>query len=119
MRFGQRRRKRFENPQLGQQGAAVVHVELVFAGPVESLAGENLQAVQLNAMPAVELDVSFREIFTDDANKFYRAEKAGGNCRVARGTAEQTRVFGFWGFNRIKGGRTNDQYTHANSKLPV
>jgi hypothetical protein len=61
---------------------------------VKRFAGQNLQAFQVNFVPAIQLDVFFGEILADDADQFHRAKKARGDGGVAGRTAEQTRVFG-------------------------
>jgi hypothetical protein len=39
----------------------VVHVDLVFAGPVESFSGQDLQAGEVDLVPAIKRDVFLRE----------------------------------------------------------
>jgi hypothetical protein len=58
MRAGQFRGERLEHAQFGQQRAAVVHVDLVFAGPVEGLARLDLQSRKVNAVLANQPDVT-------------------------------------------------------------
>jgi hypothetical protein len=66
MRLRQHGREGLEHAEFGQQRAAVVHVRLVFARPVKRFAGQNLQAFQVNFVPAIKLEVFLGKILADD-----------------------------------------------------
>ena len=93
VRLRQRGREGLEHAQLGQQRAAVVHVHLVFARPMKGFAGQNLQAFEVNFVPAIKLEVFLGKILADHADQFDRAEKARGDGGVAGRAAQQARVF--------------------------
>jgi len=113
MRLRKRRSESLKDTKLGQQRPAIVHVDFVFAGPVKRFAGKNLQAFEINVMALVKLEVTFWKIVADDSDEFDWTEKAGGNRGVAGRTAQQTRIFSFWRFDRIEGSRANNQDTHG------
>ena len=108
MRLRQHGREGLEHAQLGQQRPAVVHVRLVFAGPVKRFSGQDLEAAQVNFVPAIKLDVFFRKILADNADQFDRREEARGDGGMAGGAAEQARVFPGGSFDGIECGGTDD-----------
>src|SRR5438552_3845151 len=79
VRLGQGGSEGFEDAKLGQECAAIVHVGLVFTRPMKCFPGQDLQPIEIDAMAFVKLNVTFREIFSDNADQFHRAEKAGGH----------------------------------------
>ena len=99
----QARGERFEYAEFGLERAAIVHVQLIFAGPMECFAGRDLQTFEVDLVLFVERDVVLREIFTDDADEFDGREKARGDGGMTGGTAEQARVLRIRGANGIKG----------------
>src|SRR5256885_1677759 len=99
MRLRQRGSKSFKHAKLGQQRPAIVHVDFVFAGPMKSFPGKNLQPFEVNAMALIKLNVTLRKIIADDSDKFDRAEKTGRNGSMAGRTAQQTGIFRFWRFD--------------------
>lgn len=99
----QARGERFEDAEFGFERPAIVHVHFVFAGPMESFAGSDLQAFEIDFVLFVERDVVLWEIFTDDADEFDGSEEARGDGGMAGGTAEQARVLRIRGANGIKG----------------
>lgn len=90
---GEVRGKAFEDAELGGECAAVVHVDLVFAGPVEGLAFEDLEAFEIDFVFFVEVQVFAWEVAADNANHFDGSKKAGGNSGVAGAAAEQAGIF--------------------------
>src|SRR4051812_40951427 len=86
------RRKRFKNPQFGQERLAVIHVHFVFTGPMESFPRLDLQPTQINFMLSVEGKIRFWKVITHHANKFHWSEETRGHGRVAGGTAKELRV---------------------------
>ena len=80
---------------------------------MKGLAGENLEAFEIDAVTFVELDIPFRKILADYADEFYRAEETRGNGGMAGGTAEETRVFGFGSFDGVERSGANDKNTHV------
>ena len=113
------RRERLEHAQLRRERAALVHVHLVFARPVERLARLHLQAREVEPMALVERGVFLREILANDADEIHVAEKAGRDRRVAGGTAEQPRVGSLRGFDGIQRRRTDNQYAHDEINLKI
>ena len=75
---------------------------------MKRFAGQNLQAVEVNFVPAVKLEVFLREIVADDADQFDRAEKARGDGGMAGRAAEQARVFRVGSFDGIQRGGTDN-----------
>ena len=59
---------------------------------MKGFAGQNLQAGEVNFVPAIQRDVFLREIFADAADKFYRRKKTRRDRRMAGRAAEQARV---------------------------
>ncbi len=112
MSFGQCGVESFEHTQFRQQSPAVVHVRLIFARPVKSLAGEHLQAGQVDLVPLVELHISLGKVLADDPHELNRAEKTGRDGGMAGRTAEQARVLCFRGLDGIQCGGTDDKYAH-------
>ena len=106
-------RERLEHAQFGQQGAAIVHVYFVLAGPMKGFAGKYLEAGELDSVPLVKLDVRLGKIFSHDADQLYRTEKTGGNGRMAGGAAKQAGIFSGRGFDRIQRSGTNNKDTHS------
>src|SRR3989442_15841386 len=87
-----------EYAQLSGEGAAVVHVQLVFSGPMEGLAGPELEAGEGNSMAAIELDIALGKVLPNDADELDRAEKTRGDGGVAGGNPQQGGGFGMGGF---------------------
>src|SRR5215831_6875544 len=112
MSFGESRVERLEHAQFRQQRLAIVHIQLVFARPMESLAGQNLQTFQVNPMPFVELDVALREIVADNTDQLDRAEKTGRDRRMTGRAAKKAWVFSLRSPDGIQRGRTDNQHTH-------
>jgi hypothetical protein len=103
-----------DHAEHGVQRAPVVHVHLVLARPVERLAVLHLlEALQAEAMLFVERDVLRRKIATDHADQLGGGEKARRHGRMARGAAQQARIFNLRGLDRIKGGGANNKDAHA------
>src|SRR5437016_887508 len=113
MGFWQSGRERFKNTQLRQKRPAIVHINLVFAGPMESLAGQNLKTFEINSMPVIKLNVTLGKIVTDHADELDGAEEARGHGGMAGRAAEQTRVFSFRGLDGIEGGRADNEDAHG------
>ena len=101
-----------ENIQLHRAGLARVHVPHVFAGPAEGFSGNNLQAFEVDAAAAEEVDVLLREILADDADEAYRRETRCGNGAVGSGAAEEVFVFGELSFDVIQPDGANDKNGH-------
>ena len=80
---GQRRREGFEHAKFREQCAAVVHIYFVFARPVKSFSGQNLQALQIDFVTLVEPDVLLGEIIPDNPDELNRREETGRHCRMA------------------------------------
>jgi len=104
VRLRQRGREGLEDAQLSLERAPAVHVFLVFARPVERLAFADLQPVEVDAVPPVELEVAFGEIVANDADQSHGREKARRDRRVTGRSAQQARVFGLWGLDGIQSG---------------
>ena len=83
---------------------------------MERFAFLNLQALKVNAMLAVELEIFLGEIFTNHAHKFHRAKEACSHRGMTGGTAEQSRIFCIGCFDGVKGGGTNNEYAHGEFK---
>src|ERR1043166_1282828 len=107
-RVGQMRGETFKHAQLSGEGAAVVHVQLVFAGPMEGFAGLDLESVKVDAMAAIELDVALGKVLPDDADELDGSEETGGDGGVTGGTAEEAGVLGMRGFDGVQGGGTDN-----------
>src|SRR3954464_2166032 len=75
----EKRRERFENAEFGLERFAVVHVQGVFPCPMESFAIGDLQTFEINVVFLIKGDVALGEIFTNDADQFYRCEKTRSN----------------------------------------
>ena len=79
---------------------------------MKSFSGGDLQAFEVNAVAAIELEVAPGKILANDANQFDRSEETGGNRCVARRAAEQPRVFAPGSLDRVQGGGTNHENAH-------
>src|SRR5258705_476035 len=112
MRLWQYGSESLKDAEFGQQRAAIVHIHFVFAGPMECFAWKNLEALEVDAMAFVKLDVTLGKIIADDSDELNWTEKAGGNGGVTGRTAQQARVFCFGSFNGIEGSRADNQDTH-------
>ena len=112
MRGGQRGQEGFEHAEFGGNCAAVIHVDLVFAGPMKGFAIRDFQSREVNAVAAVKLEVALGKIPAHDADEVDGGEEAGGDGRVAGGATEQARIAGLGGFDGVKGGGTDDQHAH-------
>ena len=75
---------------------------------MKGFAGQNLQAFEINFVPAIEFYVAFGKIIAHDADHFHRAEKAGRDRRMAGRAAEQPGIFCLRSFDGIQRGRTDD-----------
>ena len=113
---GQLRQELLQHAELGGDGAAVVHVDFVFAGPMERLAIGDFQPREVNAVTAVKVEVAFREIPAHDADEVDGREETGGDGGVTGGPAEQSRVAGLGGFDGVKRGGTDNHYAHNKIK---
>ena len=113
MSFRQRRSKGFEHSELGEERAAVVHVQFIFPGPMKGLPRENLQSFQVNPMPFVKLYIPPGKIFAHDSHEFDRAEKAGRHGGMAGRTPKEPRIFGFRSLDGVKGGGTDYEDAHS------
>ena len=80
---------------------------------MERFAGQDLQAGQVNLVPAVKLEVFFRKIVAHDADEFDRAEKARGHGGMAGRTAQQARIFRFGSLDGIQRGGTDNKNAHV------
>jgi hypothetical protein len=69
---------------------------------MEGFAGQNLEAVEVNFVPAVKLEVFLWKVVADNANQFDRAEKARGDGGMAGRAAEQARIFRVGSFDGIQ-----------------
>src|SRR6266850_2761803 len=117
MRFRQSGGERFENTQFRQKRPAVIHIDLVFARPMEGLAWQNLETFEINPVSLIEPNVTLWKIVTHNADELDRAEEARGHGGMAGRAAEQTRIFCFRCFDGIEGGRTDNEDTHAKSLI--
>ena len=50
---------------------------------MKGFAGQNLQAGEVNFVPAIQRDVFLREIFADAADQFYRRKETRRDRRMA------------------------------------
>lgn len=94
----------FKDAEFGDERAAIIHIDFVFAGPVEGFAGDDLETFEVDLMFAIEADIIFWEIVADNPDELDGGEKAGGDSGVAGGAAEKARVEGAGGFDGIQGG---------------
>jgi hypothetical protein len=83
---------------------------------MESFSRLNLQAMEVDAMAAVELHVTLGKIVAHHADQLDRAIKAGGDGRVAGRSAEEAGIFGLGSFDRVEGGGTDNQDAHGKVK---
>jgi len=60
---------------------------------VKRLAFHHLQALHVDTMAAIKLQIAPGKIVTHNPDQLDRAEKAGGHCRMACGTAQQPWIF--------------------------
>ena len=66
---------------------------------MKSLAGDPLQTIEVDLVPAVESNVTLGKIVPDDSDQFDRGKKAGGYGGMTGRAAEQARIFAFWGLD--------------------
>ena len=115
--LGKVRGELLEHAQLGGERAAVVHVDLVFAGPVEGLARLDLEARQVDAVLLVERDILLGEILADHAHEVDRGEEAGRDGGVAGRAAEEPGIFGRGGLDGVECGGADDEDAHADFRF--
>ena len=116
---GQARGEAFKHPQFRRQRPAIIHVDFIFAGPMERFARRDLQSFQINFVFAVKVQVRLGEILPHHAHQPDGREKAGREGRVAGRAAQQARVFRLGSFDGIQGRRANNQDAHFSFKLRV
>src|SRR5262245_60675741 len=101
------RRETFENTKFGREGAPVIHIHFVLAGPMKGLSFDDLQSLEIDLMLFIEIQIFFREIISDHPNHFYWSKKTCSNGCMAGASAEKSWVFRIRCFDRIKCSRTN------------
>jgi hypothetical protein len=71
---------------------------------MKGLTAELLEAVEVEAVFAIEVNVFARKIIAHRADEMGRGEKARSDCGVTGGSAKESRVFRVRGFDGIEGG---------------
>ena len=86
---------------------------------MKRFAGADLQALEVNVVPPVQVEIFPGEIVTDDPDQFDRAEKAGGHRRVAGRSTQQARILRVRSFDGIQRGRADNENAHVEKILNV
>jgi len=79
---------------------------------MKGLSGRHLEALQVDAMSSLELNVAFREILADDADELYRPEETRRHSGMDGRPAEKARVFAVGRPDGIQGGGTDNENAH-------
>ena len=106
--FGQLGIEIGEDVEVGAQRLAIVHVGRVLAGPEEGLAGDALEAGEIDFAGGQEIDIFLREIFAHHADDFDLREIRGGERDVGARSAEHAVNFSMRRFHAIIGNGSND-----------
>src|SRR5450759_2492076 len=102
-----------ENVEIGPQGLAIVHIGRVLAGPEKRLAGDAIQAAEIDLAGRQKIDVFLREIFADDADDFNLREIRGGEGDVRARSAEHAVYFSMRRFDAVIGYGPNHDEGHV------
>ena len=90
-------------------GGPAVHVVMVFATPGEGGTAAALQAIEGDTFAAQQIQMSLREVMTDDAHEVYiGGENAGRQGCVRGGTAEEILLRILRGFDVVQGDGSGD-----------
>ena len=83
----------FEYVERNGQRPPIVHVPFVFAGPAKRRPRRNFEPLKVDAVFPVQVEIGLWKIVTDNADEIHRCKEAGGNGRVAGGSAEEIMMF--------------------------
>src|ERR1035437_7402472 len=102
-----------ENVEIGAQGLAIVHIGRVLAGPEKRLAGDAIEAGEIDLARRQKIDVFLGEIFAHDADDFDLRVIRGGKGDVRARSAEHAVYFSMRRFDAVIGYRSNHDEGHV------
>jgi len=102
-----------EHVQLDAAGIARIEVPMIFAGPAEGLAFDDLQSGEVDVAACEIIDVFLWEIVSDDAHEVYAGEETGADRSVTGRAAEQVGVFGDGSLDGVECDGTYNENGHG------
>ena len=102
-----------EDVEICAQRFAIVHIGRVLAGPEKRLAGDAIEAGEIDLARRQKIDVFLREILADDADDFDLRVIRGGEGDVGARSAEHAVYFSMRRFDAVIGNGSNDDEGHV------
>src|ERR1035437_4534732 len=102
-----------EDVEIGLQGLAIVHIGRVLTGPEEGLAGDAVEAGEIDLAGRQKIEVFLREVLADDADDFDLREIRGGEGDIRARSAEHAVYFSMRRFDAVIGNGSNHDEGHV------
>src|SRR5207253_4375350 len=112
------RREMLEHVQLRVQRLRGIQIESVPAPPAESPSRRALQAIEVDATPAQEVEVLERKVLADDADHRDPGEQARGGGEVGSTSAQHVLALAERRLHRIERDAAHHQEAHALNLSP-